>query len=484
MSASTTFQTQITAIMEVLAKAAIAEISKLVEDDHVVIRLEMCRRENEIETLKKRLFFTERDLRKAQRAAIRVIPERVSVGIQAESAGDEYPLVNSNTVTQDTVPKEEEKTSIEDQMTPFIHDGDREMLHNLPPPTHNSGDIIGSDFALKREPEEVRLGQTTSLADCEHRSTGIQSGGGAIDSLAQSWPSFDETHCQVEDEDPGCSYNTEQNSSSDAHLFAVGPEDGSRDFPEDLHLDLFNSVSVKEEGGCMSISQNFPDAVGQSKDGHPKDTVDMAAVQPQTHSVPRTDKGSTSYSLNMATHPTVASHGRPTFIPTDSQTHPTHAALGSHIHTSQISSHSQAPTNSHTPSPYTHSLPASRHLVMRPRTPGLMHRRSGMGMSASSHHRVFICSLCGKSYPRFCQLEAHQRSHTGVKPYRCTECGKRFTQKTRLKTHQSVHTGERPFSCRLCGKRFNRQDNCLRHERFHRAKNPSSRLSMGRGLSS
>lgn len=87
MSTSTTFQTQIAAIMDVLAKAAIAEISKLVEDDHVVIRLEMCRKENEIETLKKRLFFTERDLRKAQRAAIRVIPERVSVGIQVESLG-------------------------------------------------------------------------------------------------------------------------------------------------------------------------------------------------------------------------------------------------------------------------------------------------------------------------------------------------------------------------------------------------------------
>lgn len=82
---TTTFQTQITAIMDVLSKAAIAEISKLVEDDHVVIRLEMCRRENEIQTLKKRLFLTERDLRKAQLAAIRVIPERVSIGVQAES---------------------------------------------------------------------------------------------------------------------------------------------------------------------------------------------------------------------------------------------------------------------------------------------------------------------------------------------------------------------------------------------------------------
>lgn len=367
--------------------------------------------------------------------------------------------------------KDEDKTSIEDQ----------EMLHSL---RCNSGDVGGADFALKREPEEVQVGQMPCLSDCEYRSESMhtESGGGEVDKIAQSWPSFDDPHCQMEDEDPGCSYNTEQNSSCKANLFSVGTnEDCSRDFAADLHLDLFNSVSVKEEGVCMSVSQNFPDAVVQSKDGPSKEALDMTVVQSQAHSVPGTGNGGTSY---MAPIVSAASPGRPTFIPRDTQTLPTHAAIGSHIHTAQISSHSQASANSHTHSSYTHNFPPSRHLAMRPRTPGLMHRRGSMVTSASSHHRVFICSLCGKSYPRFCQLEAHQRSHTGVKPYRCTECGKRFTQKTRLKTHQSVHTGERPFSCRLCGKRFNRQDNCLRHERFHRAKNPSSRLSMGRGLSS
>ncbi|KAL2098133.1 hypothetical protein ACEWY4_007340 [Coilia grayii] len=476
---TTTFQTQITAIMDVLAKAAIAEISKLVEDDHVVIRLEMCRRENEIQTLKKRLFLTERDLRKAQLAAIRVIPERVSVGIQVESPGEEYQLVD----TQETTPKEE-KPSIEDQITLHLHERDQQILHNLSQPSRNSEDVSESDITLKREPEEVQVDPIPILSDCDYRSKGLrpQSGGGAIDNPAQSWPSFDETNCRV-DEDPGCSYSSEPNSSTEANLFsAASNEDGSRGFPEDFHIELFNSVSVKEEGVCISASQNLQDSVVQTKDAHPRETVDMTVVQPQTHSLPRPDKATSSYSLNMVTLPTTAPHGRPTFAHTDSQAHPIHTVLGSHMHSTQVP-HSQAPTSSHTHPPYAHGLPPSRHLVVRPRTPGLIHRRGSM-VSGSSHHRVFICSLCGKSYPRFCQLEAHQRSHTGIKPYRCMECGKRFTQKTRLKTHQSVHTGERPFSCRLCGKRFNRQDNCLRHERFHRARNPSSRLSMGRGLSS
>ena len=84
------------------------------------------------------------------------------------------------------------------------------MLHNLPQPTHSREEVNGSDFTLKREPEEVQVGQTPILSDCVYRSKGIhaQSGGGLIDKLVQSLPSFDEVNCQVEDEDPGCSYNT------------------------------------------------------------------------------------------------------------------------------------------------------------------------------------------------------------------------------------------------------------------------------------
>ena len=98
--------------------------------------------------------------------------------------------------------------------------------------------------------------------------------------------------------------------------------------------------------------------------------------------------------------------------------------------------------------------------------------------------KMFLCSICGKGFPRFGQLEAHQLSHSGIKPYRCLECGKCFTQKKRLKTHQSVHTGERPFSCKICGKMFSRQDNCIRHERFHSGFKPHSCVQCGKHFTS
>lgn len=69
MSFPSTFGAQVAAIMDVLAKAAVAEITKLVEDGTVVLRLEMCRRDTEIQELKRSLNLMEVQLCKAQEAA-------------------------------------------------------------------------------------------------------------------------------------------------------------------------------------------------------------------------------------------------------------------------------------------------------------------------------------------------------------------------------------------------------------------------------
>lgn len=98
------------------------------------------------------------------------------------------------------------------------------------------------------------------------------------------------------------------------------------------------------------------------------------------------------------------------------------------------------------------------------------------------NQKVYVCSLCNKSFSCLFQLEKHVATHQPSKRFRCLECGKSFTQKTRLRTHQSVHTGERPFSCKICGKMFSRQDNCLRHERFHSGLEPYSCRQCGKSF--
>lgn len=69
MSFPSSFGPQVAAIMDVLAKAAVAEITKLVEDGTVVLRLELRRRDSEIQELKRSLNAMEAELCKAQEAA-------------------------------------------------------------------------------------------------------------------------------------------------------------------------------------------------------------------------------------------------------------------------------------------------------------------------------------------------------------------------------------------------------------------------------
>lgn len=55
------FQSKLTSIMEMLAKAAVLEISKLWEDGFTLVQVELRRRENEIEALNRKLMLMENE---------------------------------------------------------------------------------------------------------------------------------------------------------------------------------------------------------------------------------------------------------------------------------------------------------------------------------------------------------------------------------------------------------------------------------------
>ncbi|XP_048044292.1 zinc finger protein 180-like isoform X6 [Megalobrama amblycephala] len=63
------FQTQLTSIMEMLAKTAVVEIGKLFEENSLLLRLEISRCTNENESLKKKCHFLESELQSARKTA-------------------------------------------------------------------------------------------------------------------------------------------------------------------------------------------------------------------------------------------------------------------------------------------------------------------------------------------------------------------------------------------------------------------------------
>ncbi|XP_064596391.1 zinc finger protein 358-like [Liolophura sinensis] len=49
----------------------------------------------------------------------------------------------------------------------------------------------------------------------------------------------------------------------------------------------------------------------------------------------------------------------------------------------------------------------------------------------------------------------------------CRFCGKRFAQAGYVKAHERLHTGEKPYHCSVCGKRFSDPSNWKKHEKVH-----------------
>ncbi|XP_028831045.1 uncharacterized protein LOC114787569 isoform X3 [Denticeps clupeoides] len=87
MSSSSDVQSQLTSIMEVFAKSALAEMCKVVENDSAVLRLAISRQEREIGLLWRRLQLAENEAKAARRAeALRAATSSRSVGVQVDNA--------------------------------------------------------------------------------------------------------------------------------------------------------------------------------------------------------------------------------------------------------------------------------------------------------------------------------------------------------------------------------------------------------------
>ncbi|XP_029604498.1 zinc finger and SCAN domain-containing protein 23-like [Salmo trutta] len=79
----------------------------------------------------------------------------------------------------------------------------------------------------------------------------------------------------------------------------------------------------------------------------------------------------------------------------------------------------------------------------------------------------FVCKHCGKGFPYISCLKRHALNHTRERTHHCSVCGRSFIRPSHLRRHELLHTGVRPFACALCGRHFSHGAHLRAHMKTH-----------------
>ncbi|TRY82385.1 hypothetical protein DNTS_002479, partial [Danionella cerebrum] len=89
---------------------------------------------------------------------------------------------------------------------------------------------------------------------------------------------------------------------------------------------------------------------------------------------------------------------------------------------------------------------------------------------------MYLCPVCGKALRDPHTLRAHERLHTGDRPYKCEQCGKGYTMATKLRRHLKSHLQEKPYVCTVCGAKYTMMQSLQRHLQSHNHSDSSHNL--------
>ncbi|XP_042353011.1 zinc finger protein 135 [Plectropomus leopardus] len=444
------FQSQLLSVMEVLAKAAVAEINRRVDDSCAVLRLEVSQSRRDIDLLKRKCEVMEAELRRTRMRARRKVfyppaAERftplVKVVMSKERQSTEWDAEAQNQPQQcaevETV---------------------NEAEHILIKEECAEDDMWNSEDKLISEPEQPSCFDASQPAQPDGFTERYHSAEGSGDpaSLVSPTDGYDtfpeQSRHQTEAELVVKHENEEEPDENaapldSAHKFVTEEGDGQLWSPN-LCRDAVNSSFSYSEQQFEPIPSVFPSQSG----------LHLEDVVPQIHSAGKSQSAVVSAAR-------VKRRAR-TFGCKRPQPDEGHSALSQinsmdqcvipqqsqHQYRDSNPSEDLTPPN---PAPSSFCGRSSFGLARRMRTPW----RSGIG------EKRFSCTYCDKSFMRFSQLKEHLRSHTGEKPFSCLQCGRSFTKQCNLIRHAVVHSGEKPYECSLCGKCFTQRSSLKSHQK-------------------
>ncbi|GLD50754.1 uncharacterized protein AKAME5_000390200 [Lates japonicus] len=414
MSFPSSFGTQVAAIMDVLAKAAVAEITKLVEDGTVVLRLEMCRKDSEIQELQRGLKRMEAELCKAQEAAMtRATEDRQ----EHTTAGNHVP------------PKDETK----DQQTSaaYLEAKTADSLCETRRGTEESCDMRP---AVKHEPaDELSVQETTD-------NTATAAGNVCFEAGERDDPIWPPAACSMFEKSSTVQQHIQIFPSHaeqfSAHRNTESSYNSSSNTTEEIADDSLN-IPIKVEVGIrpMCMGSVASESVHNESFRH----VSRPAVSQDQCLRSASQQAGPSLTLPHAQRSTAGTED--------------HILSRNNLRVKRLMNVWRTNQKLFICSVCNKGFP----------------RLSQLEEHKATHQpfKPFRCLECGKSFTQKTRLKTHQSVHTGERPFSCKICGKMFSRQDNCLRHERFHSGLKPYSCGQCGKSFTVLGNLKIHQEIH-----------------